>query len=52
MESKVTPLHSSSDAAVLEPLPFEQTEQFQSVLSAAHEHLLNRIEDERIDVDS
>nr|WP_250061608.1 CpaF family protein [Stenotrophomonas mori] len=33
-------------------VPFEQTEQFQSVLSAAHEYLLNHIEDERVDIDS
>ncbi len=32
--------------------PFAQTEQYQKVLSAAHEHLLNSIEDERIDIDS
>lgn len=33
-------------------LPFEQTQQFQDVLSAAHEYLLNRIEDQRIDLAS
>jgi pilus assembly protein CpaF len=33
-------------------LPFEQTQQFQDVLSAAHEFLLNRIEDQRIDLAS
>jgi pilus assembly protein CpaF len=33
-------------------LPFEQTQQFQDVLSAAHEFLLNRIEDQRIDIAS
>jgi pilus assembly protein CpaF len=32
--------------------PFEQTQQFQDVLAAAHEHLLNRIEDRRIDIDA
>jgi pilus assembly protein CpaF len=32
--------------------PFEQTQQFQDVLSAAHEFLLNRIEDQRIDLAS
>ncbi|WP_238376688.1 CpaF family protein [Luteimonas abyssi] len=36
-----------------DPSPtFEHSEQFQGVLSAAHEHLLNRIEDERLDVDA
>ncbi|WP_199099641.1 CpaF family protein [Dyella sp. ASV21] len=33
-------------------LPFEHTQQFQDVLSAAHEYLLNRIEDQRIDLAS
>ena len=33
-------------------LPFDQTQQFQDVLSAAHEFLLNRIEDQRIDLAS
>jgi len=33
-------------------LPFDQTQQFQDVLSAAHEFLLNRIEDQRIDIAS
>ncbi|WP_130617060.1 CpaF family protein [Dyella amyloliquefaciens] len=33
-------------------VPFEQTQQFQDVLSAAHEFLLNRIEDQRIDLSS
>ncbi len=32
--------------------PFEQTRQFQDVLSAAHEFLLNRIEDQRLDIAS
>ena len=31
---------------------FEQTEQFQRALAAAHEHLLNQIEDDRVDIDS
>jgi pilus assembly protein CpaF len=60
-----TPLNSSSAllAAALrradvaarldgQDLPFEQTQQFQDVLSAAHEFLLNRIEDQRIDIAS
>ncbi|GAB2782560.1 CpaF family protein [Dyella kyungheensis] len=60
-----TPLNSSSAllAAALRradvssrldgpALPFEQTQQFQDVLSAAHEFLLNRIEDQRIDIAS
>ncbi|WP_254775284.1 CpaF family protein [Pseudoxanthomonas sp. GM95] len=34
------------------PTPFDQTEHFQGVLLAVHEHLLNQIEDERIDIDS
>ncbi|CAM0997205.1 Pilus assembly protein CpaF [Rhodanobacter sp. Root179] len=32
--------------------PFEQTQQFHDVLSAAHEFLLNRIEDQHLDVAS
>ncbi|KRG37325.1 pilus assembly protein CpaF [Stenotrophomonas panacihumi] len=56
MENKVTPLNPAAAAlleeALITPLAFDQTEQFQGVLSAAHEHLLNRIEDERLDVDS
>jgi pilus assembly protein CpaF len=56
MENKVTPLNPGGAAvAVANPAeqpPFDQTEQFQGVLSAAHEHLLNRIEDERIDIDA
>jgi pilus assembly protein CpaF len=60
-----TPLNSSSAllAAALRradvssrldgaEMPFEQTQQFQDVLSAAHEFLLNRIEDQRIDIAS
>jgi len=57
MEDKVTPLSPRIAAAALsaEPtpsVPFEQTEQFQSVLSAAHEYLLNHVEDQRVDIDS
>lgn len=33
-------------------IPFEQTQQFHDVLSAAHEFLLNRIEDQHLDVAS
>ncbi|WP_329743464.1 CpaF family protein [Dyella sp. A6] len=33
-------------------VPFEQTQHFQDVLSAAHEFLLNRIEDQRLDIGS
>ncbi len=32
--------------------PFEQTQQFHDVLAAAHEFLLNRIEDQRLDISS
>ncbi|MBB6064427.1 pilus assembly protein CpaF [Pseudoxanthomonas broegbernensis] len=35
-----------------DPVPFEYTDHFQSVLAAAHERLLNAIEDERIDIDA
>ncbi|WP_353099996.1 CpaF family protein, partial [Stenotrophomonas lactitubi] len=57
MEDKVTPFpHVVARNSVPEhapgSLPFAQTEQYQKVLSAAHEHLLNSIEDERIDIDS
>ncbi|MEG1679581.1 MAG: ATPase, T2SS/T4P/T4SS family, partial [Stenotrophomonas sp.] len=57
MEDKVTPLSPRIAAAALsvEPVPnvpFEQTEQFQTVLSAAHEYLLNHVEDQRVDIDS
>ncbi|MCL7713510.1 CpaF family protein [Stenotrophomonas mori] len=57
MEDKVTPLMQHTPPSVAETerapgVPFEQTEQFQSVLSAAHEYLLNHIEDERVDIDS
>jgi pilus assembly protein CpaF len=31
-------------------LPFEQTQQFQDVMSAAHEYLLNRIEERHLDI--
>ncbi|WP_049452040.1 CpaF family protein, partial [Stenotrophomonas maltophilia] len=57
MEDKVTPFPHAATRPVLPDsapahLPFAQTEQYQKVLSAAHEHLLNSIEDERIDIDS
>jgi pilus assembly protein CpaF len=57
MEDKVTPLPARANvpplpAEPLASLPFEQTEQFQSVLSAAHEYLLNHVEDQRVDIDS
>ena len=32
--------------------PFEQTQQFHDMLAAAHEFLLNRIEDQRLDIGS
>ena len=35
-----------------EEVPFEYSEHFQGVLTAAHEYLLNTIEDEHLDVDS
>ncbi|MBD3827038.1 CpaF family protein [Stenotrophomonas sp.] len=58
MEDKVTPF--AVPAARHDPpadpgaavLPFEQSEEYQKVLIAAHEHLLNAIEDERIDIDA
>lgn len=57
MEDKVTPFPHAATRPVLPDtapahVPFAQTEQYQKVLSAAHEHLLNSIEDERIDIDS
>ncbi len=59
MEDKVTPLapHLAANAlrrdnAGQAPTPFEYTDHFQSVLAATHEHLLNAIEDERIDIDA
>ncbi|MGH8054129.1 MAG: CpaF family protein [Stenotrophomonas sp.] len=57
MEDKVTPLPARPMVPPLpiEPaasVPFEQSEQFQSVLSAAHEYLLNHIEDQRVDIDA
>ncbi|WP_433851941.1 CpaF family protein [Stenotrophomonas nitritireducens] len=57
MEDKVTPLPQrmapAAEAEAPPPgVPFEQTEQFQSMLSAAHEYLLNHIEDERVDIDA
>ena len=58
MEDKVTPFPSSAARADAGPDPdgqptsFAQSEQYQKVLIAAHEHLLNSIEDERIDIDA
>jgi len=58
MEDKVTPFPSGATRADAGPEPdgqppsFEQSEQYQKVLIAAHEHLLNSIEDERIDIDA
>ncbi|MBD8634637.1 MULTISPECIES: CpaF family protein [unclassified Stenotrophomonas] len=55
MEDKVMPFPNAPFREVPPdpaPLPFAQTEQYQKVLSAAHEHLLNRVEDERIDIDA
>jgi len=56
MEDKVTPFAPvaarSPVADPPAPVPFEQSEQYQKVLIAAHEHLLNTIEDERIDIDA
>jgi len=55
MEDKVMPFPNAPFREVpAEPAatPFAQTDQYQKVLSAAHEHLLNRIEDERIDIDA
>jgi len=49
MEEKLSPVmeHDLPNGTA-----FEHTEQFQRALAAAHEHLLNRIEDERVDIDS
>ncbi len=58
MEDKVTPFavpaarHDPSADPGAAVLPFEQSEEYQKVLIAAHEHLLNAIEDERIDIDA
>lgn len=52
MEEKLTLPNMPSTAADTGAVPFEQTEQFQRSLAAAHEHLLNQIEDERVDIDS
>lgn len=49
MEEKLTPL---MEHPPVDTVAFEHTEQFQRALAAAHEHLLNRIEDERVDIDS
>ena len=49
MEENLNPMAGTEPAA---PVAFEQTEQFQRALAAAHEHLLNRIEDERVDIDA
>ena len=48
MEDKVTPFPHAATRPVLPDStpghqPFAQTEQYQKVLSAAHEHLLNSI---------
>lgn len=62
MESILTPDNPRLSAAVRranvaaqldgEGVPFEQTRQFHDVLTAAHEFLLNRIEDQRLDIGS
>ena len=56
MEDKVTPFASergdAPDAAGAATMPFAQSDEYQKVLVAAHEHLLNAIEDERIDIDA
>lgn len=49
MEENLNPAAGQESTA---PVAFEQTEQFQRALAAAHEHLLNRIEDERVDIDA
>jgi pilus assembly protein CpaF len=58
MEEKMTSLLSrlptaanTATAAPEASQPFAQTEQFQTVLAAAHEYLLNHIEDERVQLD-
>lgn len=45
-----SPARENGDASGGSQVPFEHSEQFQGILSAAHEHLLNAIEDERIDI--
>lgn len=49
MEENLNPIPGQEAVAAV---AFEQTEQFQRALAAAHEHLLNRIEDERVDIDA
>nr|WP_245889852.1 CpaF family protein [Fulvimonas soli] len=45
-------LRRVDDAPRPSGMPFEQTQQFQDVFTAAHEFLLNRIEDQRLDIAS
>jgi len=60
MEKKVAPLgpvaaHADSvpaDPAADPRVPFAQSEDFLRVLAAAHEHLLNSIEDGQVDIDA
>ena len=57
MDDNVTPLSPRAPASAAPPaeapgVPFEHTEQFQKVLSAAHEYLLNHVEDQRVDIDA
>lgn len=57
MDEKMTAMATAGNVAAAgaspsQPVPFEQTDQYQRALSAAHEHLLNQIEDERVDIDS
>lgn len=60
MEKKVAPFdHAASRAGLMpahpaaEPrVPFAQSEDFLRVLAAAHEHLLNSIEDGQVDIDA
>lgn len=62
MESQMKPPSARLSAAMrrvddapdggAQSVPFEHTQHFQDVLSAAHEFLLNRIEDQRLDIGS
>jgi pilus assembly protein CpaF len=45
--------HAGIEPDAAEPgVAFEHSQQFQDVLSAAHEYLLNRVEDQRLDIGS
>ncbi|MHC1480766.1 CpaF family protein [Frateuria aurantia] len=54
MDNKVVPLSYPGYPPISEqaPMSFDQSQQFQDVLTAAHEYLLNRVEEERADLAS